>query len=307
MDKIIEVKGLKKTYGNVQAVKGIDFYAEKGQLFAFLGPNGAGKSTTINMITTFLKPDDGEVIINGYRLGKEDDHIRQSIGTVFQESLLDRKLTVEENLKCRGSLYDLRGQQLQDAVENTIKMCELEEIRKRRYETLSGGQRRRCDIARALLHSPKILFLDEPTTGLDPKTRAMIWELIQKLQKEKGMSVFLTTHYMEEAASANYIIVIDQGKICAKGTPEQLKDMYAKDTLRLQSDDVQALREIIGQMGLESRFTHDALEIPLLKTMDALPLLNQLKTAITGFEVVHGTMDDAFLHIIHEEVLTCSH
>lgn len=302
MDKIIEVVGLKKSYGDLKAVKNIDFYVEAGKLFAFLGPNGAGKSTTINMITTFLKPDDGNVIIDGYVLGKNDDNIRKSIGTVFQESLLDKKLTVEENLMCRGSLYGLHGKKLKQAVEDTIQMCELQDIRNQKYETLSGGQRRRCDIARALIHQPKILFLDEPTTGLDPKTRAMVWDLIQKLQREKHMSVFLTTHYMEEASAANYIIVINHGDIAAKGTPEQLKDQYAKDALRLLPANEEYVIELLKKQDIHVIKKQDVLEIPLLNTMDALPLLEQIRPFITSFEVVHGTMDDAFLHIIEAEV-----
>lgn len=302
MSKILEVHGLKKNYGSISAVKGIDFYAEEGQLFAFLGPNGAGKSTTINMITTFLKPDEGEVMIDGYRLGKDDNQIRNSIGTVFQESLLDKKLTVEENLMCRGSLYQLKGKHLKKAVEETIKVCELEEIRKQKYETLSGGQRRRCDIARALLHSPKLLFLDEPTTGLDPKTRAMVWNLIQKLQKEQNMSVFLTTHYMEEASSANYIVVIDHGDIVAKGTPDQLKETYAKDILRFQINDEIEMMNVLTKQQIEFYKRQDMYEIPLVNTIDALPMLDVLRPYLTSFEVRHGTMDDAFLHIIHEEV-----
>lgn len=306
MEKIIEVKGLTKSYGHTMAVKGIDFYAEQGKLFAFLGPNGAGKSTTINMITTFLKADKGEVIVNGYRLGKEDNQIRNSIGTVFQESLLDKNLTVEENLYCRGSLYQLSRAALKKAVEDIIGMCELEDIRKQKYGSLSGGQRRRCDIARALLNSPKILFLDEPTTGLDPKTRAMIWKLIKTLQEEKGMSVFLTTHYMEEASDANYIIVINKGEIAAKGTPEQLKDTYAKDTLRLQCNDEKQVLTLLQQNSIVYKEVQDAIEISLANTIDALPILDSIRSYLSGFEVVHGTMDDAFLHIIHEEVDVCS-
>lgn len=306
MNKIIEVNGLKKHFGKVEAVKGIDFYVEQGKLFAFLGPNGAGKSTTINMITTFLKPDEGKVLIDGYQLGKEDNNIRNSIGTVFQESLLDKNLSVEENLYCRGSLYNLPKKVLRKAVEDTIVMCELQDICKQKYGTLSGGQRRRCDIARALLHSPKILFLDEPTTGLDPKTRAMIWKLIQTLQKEKGMSVFLTTHYMEEASDANYIIVINHGEIAAKGSPEQLKEMYAKDSLRLQCIDETQVIMLLEQHQKTIKVKQDGIEISLDNTMDALPLLDMVKDYITGFEVVHGTMDDAFLHIIQEEVNVCS-
>lgn len=305
METIIEVRGLKKSYRDIQAVRGIDFCVEKGKLFAFLGPNGAGKSTTINMITTFLKPDEGEVIINGHLLGKADDKIRESIGTVFQESLLDKALTVEENLYCRGSLYQLRGHRLRQAVENVISLCELQEIRKRRYGMLSGGQRRRADIARALLHTPKILFLDEPTTGLDPKTRAMIWDLVRKLQEEKGMSIFLTTHYMEEASIADHIVIIDKGKIAVQGTPEQLKRQYARDILRLQSAHPAVVSKFLLEQNIAFRYIQDGMEVSLEKTLDALPIVQHLKDDLTSFEVIHGTMDDAFLHIIHKEEDVC--
>ena len=184
MNKAIEVKGLKKSYGRVEAVKGIDFYAEEGKLFAFLGPNGAGKSTTIDIVCTFLKPDEGEVIVDGLVLGQSDAEIRKRIGAVFQDGLLDKRLTIAENLKARGGFYGLKGKALAQAVETTAELCGVSEFLKRPYGKLSGGQRRRCDIARALVHTPKILFLDEPTTGLDPQTRKNIWETIGKIQKE---------------------------------------------------------------------------------------------------------------------------
>lgn len=305
MEKIIEVHDLKKTYGKIEAVKGIDFYVEAGKMFAFLGPNGAGKSTTINMITTFLKPDQGDVIINGYHLGKNDAAIRNSIGAVFQDSLLDRKLSVEENLRCRGSLYGMRKKELHKAIEETIVMCELQSIRHQRYEQLSGGQRRRCDIARALLHTPKLLFLDEPTTGLDPNTRAMVWKLIQKLQKEKGVSVFLTTHYMEEAAAADYIIVINHGDIVAKGTPEALKEKYAKDTLKLEAIDDTQMMQLLQQHEIPFTNYHEQYLIALDHTIEALAILDIVREYIQSFEVIHGTMDDAFLRIIQEEDDIC--
>ena len=241
MDRIIQVNSLKKSYGSVEAVKDISFYVERGGLFAFLGPNGAGKSTTIDIICTFLKPDGGEVIIDGLTLGRDDEKIRGLIGVVFQDGLLDRLLTVEQNLRVRGSFYGLRGKELNEAVKNTASMCGITDILKRQYGKLSGGQRRRCDIARALINTPKILFLDEPTTGLDPKTRRMVWDIIVELQKTLGMTVFLTTHYMEEAAGADYVIVIDEGKISAKGTPAELKDRYSKDRLILSAKDMDTL------------------------------------------------------------------
>lgn len=302
MNNIIEVQGLKKSYGNVAAVKGIDFYMEEGNLFAFLGVNGAGKSTTIDMITTFLKPDAGSVFVNGLALGKEDEKIREQIGAVFQKSMLDDVLSVKENLITRGSLYGLSGQALKDAVQKVIQLCELEEIEHRLYGKLSGGQRRRCDIARALIHTPKLLFLDEPTTGLDPKTRKMIWNVIQKLQKEEGMSVFLTTHYMEEAADADYVVVINQGEITAKGTPTQLKERFAKDRIKLYSKQEETLCAHLQAHSYSYHKVQDAYEIYLANTMEAIEIITACQEMLDGFEVIHGTMDDAFLAIIGKEI-----
>ena len=233
MEHIIEVSGLKKSYGQVQAVKGIDFYVESGKIFAFLGPNGAGKSTTIDIICTFLKSDAGTVVVDGHRLGKDDNAIRQSIGAVFQDGLLDPLLTVSENLSIRAGFYGLWGKQLDKTIREIAERMGIQEILKRPYAKLSGGQRRRCDIARALVNTPKILFLDEPTTGLDPQTRKSVWETITKLQRDTGMTIFLTTHYMEEAAEADYVIVIDNGSIVAKGTPSDLKERFTSDKLML--------------------------------------------------------------------------
>ncbi len=301
MDRIIQVNSLKKSYGSVEAVKDISFYVERGGLFAFLGPNGAGKSTTIDIICTFLKPDGGEVIIDGLTLGRDDEKIRGLIGVVFQDGLLDRLLTVEQNLRVRGSFYGLRGKELNEAVKNTASMCGITDILKRQYGKLSGGQRRRCDIARALINTPKILFLDEPTTGLDPKTRRMVWDIIVELQKTLGMTVFLTTHYMEEAAGADYVIVIDEGKISAKGTPAELKDRYSKDRLILSAKDMDTLCSKLDKINVSYTVTADSVTIETDGTMSALPVLDVCRDHIYAFEVLKGTMDDAFLAITKKE------
>lgn len=302
MDKIIEVADLKKDYGNVQAVKGIHFYVEKGKLFAFLGPNGAGKSTTIDIICTFLKPDRGTITVDGHTLGKEDQKIRSSIGAVFQDGLLDELLTVEENLKVRGGFYGLKGPALAAAVKAAADAAGVAELLKRPYGKLSGGQRRRADIARALVNTPKILFLDEPTTGLDPQTRKNVWETIKKLQNEKEMTVFLTTHYMEEAAEADYVIVIDDGEIAAKGTPTELKARYASDLLKLSFSDKEKLCEVLDEMKLPYRQISDRLIVKIASTMEALPIVSECKAYIKGFEVLNGTMDDAFIQITGKEI-----
>ena len=301
--RIIEVKNLKKSYGNVEAVKDLSFYVEKGKLFSFLGPNGAGKSTTINMICTFLKPDSGQVTVNGYLLGKEDNQIRNSIGAVFQDSLLDDMLTVEENLRCRGALYGLKGKELSKAVNNVMKQVGVFEYAKRPYGNLSGGQRRRCDIARALIHTPQILFLDEPTTGLDPQTRKVVWETILNLQKEHNMTIFLTTHYMEEAIESDYVIIIDDGKISAKGTPAYLKETYAKDTLKLNSSQIHKIVPILESCNCNYKKTSDfQLVVSLNQTLDSLSILEQCKQYLTSFEVTSGTMDEAFIAITGKEI-----
>ncbi|MBP5528546.1 MAG: ABC transporter ATP-binding protein, partial [Lachnospiraceae bacterium] len=224
---VIEVRNLVKKYSNHLAVDGIDFDVKEGELFAFLGENGAGKSTTINILCTILEKTSGDVKICGHELGKEDDLIRKDIGIVFQNSVLDDKLTVKENLYTRGSYYGLTKREIEDRLKSFYERFELEEIMKRKYEKLSGGQRRRVDIVRALLNNPKILFLDEPTTGLDPKSRKIVWDYIEYLRKEKGMTIFLTTHYMEETRDANHVVILDKGKVIARGTPTELKSLFA--------------------------------------------------------------------------------
>jgi multidrug/hemolysin transport system ATP-binding protein len=302
LSNIIEVSGLRKSYGDVPAVKGLDFYVESGKIFAFLGPNGAGKSTTIDIICTFLKPDSGTVIVDGNVLGKDDNAIRSVIGVVFQDGLLDSLLTVEENLKIRGGLYGLDRNRLSEIIRTVSEATGITDILKRPYGKLSGGQRRKCDIARALINTPKILFLDEPTTGLDPQTRKSVWETVTKLQKEKGMTIFLTTHYMEEAASADYVIVIDEGEIAAKGTPSYLKEKYTKDTLSLVCADMRKVCSTLENMDIGYKTVADRVIVSVPGTMASLPIIRQVEEFISGFEVLNGTMDDAFIAITGKEI-----
>ena len=302
MEHIIEVAGLQKSYGQVHAVKGLDFYVEAGKIFAFLGPNGAGKSTTIDIICTFLKSDAGTVEVDGHLLGRDDNAIRQTIGAVFQDGLLDPLLTVSENLHIRAGFYGLRGKQLEKTIREIAQRMGIEEIMKRPYGKLSGGQRRRCDIARALVNTPKILFLDEPTTGLDPQTRKSVWETITKLQHDTGMTIFLTTHYMEEAAEADYVIVIDNGNIVAKGTPSDLKERYTSDKLTLTTREPEALAARLTKAGLAPEVVANRVTLRVANTLAALPLLETYRDAITGFTVTTGTMDDAFIAITGKEI-----
>ena len=302
MEHIIEVSGLQKSYGSVHAVKGLDFYVESGKIFAFLGPNGAGKSTTIDIICTFLQSDAGKVVVDGNVLGKDDNAIRSSIGAVFQDGLLDGLLTVRENLSIRAGFYGVRGKKLEQVITDVAKRVGITEILNRPYGKLSGGQRRRCDIARALVNTPKILFLDEPTTGLDPQTRKSVWETITSLQRETGMTIFLTTHYMEEAAEADYVIVIDNGSIVAKGTPSDLKERYTSDKVTLVSKEPEALAAKLTADGLAASVVANFVAVPIPNTLAALPLLERYKDQFTGFTVTTGTMDEAFIAITGKEI-----
>lgn len=299
--KAIEVLNLKKSYGKVLAVDSISFSVEEGTLFAFLGPNGAGKTTTISIICTLLSEDEGEVLLNGYHLGKEDDLIRHDIGIVFQQSVLDDLLTVYENLWTRGKLYGVPSTSLKEAIQDAMKVTGIEEIQSRKYGELSGGQRRRVDIARALIHEPKILFLDEPTTGLDPQTRKNVWQTIHHLQRTKKMTVFLTTHYLEEANDADDVVIIDQGKIVARGTPTELKDQYSSDILILKPLNHDDFMEKYGS-SYSFEIQNDLFKLPISETKDAIELLQIMKEDLASFQVLNGTLDDAFIAITGKEM-----
>lgn len=299
----IKVENLCKQYGKQQAVKGISFTVEQGTLFAFLGENGAGKSTTIEILCTLLKKSSGQVTINGFTLDASNDNadIRKSIGVVFQQSLLDERLTVRENILHRGKTYGLSKTQLTDNYQFVSTYLHLEDIEKKKYGTLSGGQKRRADIARALIHRPSILFLDEPTTGLDPQTRQFVWQAIKQLQLETNMTVFLTTHYMEEAAVAHQVTVIKKGKIVAQGTPDALKTKYAYDSMALVFQNAQEGVKFLEENAISYTEKQGIYTIRLSSTLQALPLLKKAEPLIASFEVIKGTMDDVFLHIMAEE------
>lgn len=308
MEAVIRAEGLAKHFGSVKAVDDISFTVEKGELFGFLGVNGAGKSTTINMLCTILKPTAGSVEICGLELGKKDMEIRKKIGVVYQNNCLDDRLTVKENLFTRGVLYEKNRGRLEENVARMVEILELSDVYMRRFGKLSGGQKRRCEIARALIHTPDVLFLDEPTTGLDPATRKKVWECLQKLRREEKMTVFLTTHYMEEAARASHIAVMDAGRIKEYGTPFSLKETYAKDKLRLvpKSGDMMKLEAILEKMGLPVRKKEEYLMVSLSDSLAALPVLSAAGELLEGFELVQGSMDDVFLNVTGktaEEVL----
>lgn len=301
MEQIIQVNGLKKYFGKVKAVDDISFSVERGELFGFLGVNGAGKSTTINMLCTLFRPTAGEIRIGGSVLGREDEAIRNKIGVVYQNNCLDDRLTVRENLLVRGSLYERDIRKLKESMEQVCERLRLEETLDRHFGMLSGGQKRKCEIARALLHTPEILFLDEPTTGLDPATRKTVWESLEKMRQD-GMTIFLTTHYMEEAARCSHIAVMDSGKISEYGAPFSLKERYSRDRLRLMAKPgmAAALEERLEekQYNLSGQGREERIfEIFLKDSMMALPVLKETEELLDGFELVQGSMDDIFLNI----------
>lgn len=299
MEPIIRVEGLSKHFGEVEAVKGIDFRVEKGELFGFLGVNGAGKSTTINMLCTVLKPTAGLVHICGMELGKEDEEIRKNIGVVYQNNCLDDRLTVKENLMTYGALYEKNPKKLAKQVAHVCEVLELTEVYKRRYGKLSGGWKRRCEIARALVHAPRILFLDEPTTGLDPATRRVVWECMERLRKEDGMTIFLTTHYMEEAARASHIVILHRGQLKEYGTPFLLKETYAKDKLKLipGKNSERKLIKYLEEKQLIFEKREEYFQISLKDSLAAIPVLNEAHAFLEGFEMIQGSMDDVFLNV----------
>lgn len=295
MSKIIEVSHLSKNYKNVKAVNDISFSVNEGEFFAFLGINGAGKSTTINILCTVLEKTFGNVKIGGFDLDRQKNKIKNLIGIVFQNSVLDIQLTVRENLVSRASYYGLSKKQIKNRVNYLAETFNLDEIMNRRYGKLSGGQKRRVDIARALINEPKILFLDEPTTGLDPQTRVQVWNIIHKLRKEKGLTVFLTTHYMEETTDCDNVVIIDNGQISANGTPNSLKNAYAQNNLVWYTGQSENTENMLAESKLNFEYFNSAYHIKIEKSAEATELINKFK--IKDYEVIKGDMDSVFLNI----------
>lgn len=292
-NEIIRIHDLSKSYGKLQAVKNISLNVYEGELFAFLGPNGAGKSTTINILSTLLEKDAGEIEINQHILGKDNDKIRNDIGIVFQKSFLDDLLTVKENLITRASFYGLEKSVIMKRINTLSEQLSLHEFIDRPYGKLSGGQRRRADIARALVNHPKILFLDEPTTGLDPQTRHSIWAYIEDLRIKHKMTIFLTTHYMEEASKCDRVCIIDHGEILELKTPRELRVQYAPTLMRIKTDSLDD--SLIQKFNVPFQKTNDGYEIVLKESKEAYPILDTYRNQIEQFEVVEGTMDTVFL------------
>ena len=295
---ILEVKNLKRYYGEIKAVDDITFSVRKGSFFAFLGQNGAGKSTTIKVITTLLKKESGEVLVNGT---DDEAYIRNKIGVVFQENVCDNLLTVKENLISRGVLYLKTRDKVLARYNDLVKRFQLEDIENRKFKTLSGGQKRRVEIARALFSNPEILILDEPTTGLDPETRNLVWKVLDTLQKEEGITIFLTTHYMEEASNADYVVIIHKGKLVALGSPSELKNKYSKDYFKLVPNDKTKLVEKLNKNKRIYKKVSDEYLIEINSTKDSIDLIMELKDNIKSFEVRKGTLDDVFINVIGDQ------
>lgn len=293
MENIIQISNLNKSFGEVHAVNDLSFCVKTGELFAFLGVNGAGKSTTINIMCGQLSKDSGTVTIDGFDLDQNRDGIKRELGVVFQNSVLDSALSVYDNLQTRTALYGIVGADFEKRLTELAELLDFGNLLKRTVGKLSGGQRRRIDVARALLHKPKILVLDEPTTGLDPQTRQTLWSVIDDLRKKENMTVFLTTHYMEEAAEADYVVILDAGKIVAEGTPLTLKNTYTGDYITLYG----ATDEQIETLGLKHERIRDAYRLFVADTKQATELIVKYPQIFVDYEITKGKMDDVFLAV----------
>lgn len=292
MENVIEIQHLIKDFKDVRAVNDLSFKVKKGEFFAFLGVNGAGKSTTISIMCGKLSRNSGSVLINGLDIDKDMDQIRKVLGVVYQNNVLDKVLTVYDNLKFRAGLYNITGEEFKKRYEYFADILDFKDLKDRVYGKLSGGQKRRVDIARALLHNPEILILDEPTTGLDPQTRKLVWEVIDKIRKERQMTVFLTTHYMEEVSDANYVVILNKGEIVASGTPLELKNKYTGDFISIYS----IKKEDIDKLGLKYEIIPNGYRIEVKDTEKATKLITTYPNLFKDYEVIKGKMDDVFLN-----------
>ena len=297
MSEILRVENLSKSFGHLKAVDNLSFSVESGKLFAFLGQNGAGKSTTINMLIGSLSADNGQIVYGGNKSFKE---FKDKIGVVFQNNIFDEVLTVEENLKLFGRLYSKNKDSIKERYEELAKLFKYKSFEKKKFKNLSGGQKRRVEIARALFNTPEILFLDEPTTGLDPKTRIHVWKVINNVRKETGMTVFLTTHYMEETNDADEVVIIHNGKKIAEGTPAELKEKLSSDRIKIVPKNQKRFEKLCKDLSYEK--VADQFEFLLKDAQEEIELLEKFKDEIKFFEVLRGSMDDVFLNVVGESV-----
>ncbi len=293
MQNIIEINNLDKSFQDVHAVNDLSLRVKEGELFAFLGVNGAGKSTTISIMCGMLAKDGGKVFIDGKDVDKDMREITKELGVVFQNTVLDAKLSVKDNLTSRAALYGITGKETKQRIAHLAELLEFKDILNRTFGKLSGGQKRRVDVARALLNNPRILILDEPTTGLDPEARKALWSVVTSLRKNQNMTVFLTTHYMEEAADADYVVILDSGKISAEGTPLELKNNYTGDFVTIYNVD----EDKIKALGLPYENIRDAVRIAVKNTEEARDLIVRHPDLFTDFEITKGKMDDVFLAV----------
>lgn len=298
MKNSIEISHLKKYYKDVKAVDDISFTVSEGEFFAFLGVNGAGKSTTISILSGKEVRDGGDVLVDGYDPDENSEEVKRRLGVVFQDSVLDKSLTVYDNLRYRAALYKVFGNDFKRKLDELTETFALQELLKRPVGKLSGGQRRRCDIARALIHDPKILVLDEPTTGLDPQTRKNVWEAIGTLRKERNLTVFLTTHYMEEAADADRVVILDGGKILADATPLELKNKYTGDFITIYG----ATQKELDSLSLPCETIGDGARISVKDTAEATRLILSHPDIFRDYEVTKGKMDDVFLAVTGKRI-----
>lgn len=292
MEEIISIKNLNKTFKEVKAVNNLSFKVKKGEFFAFLGINGAGKSTTISIMCGELTRDSGEVYIDGKNIDEQMESIKVKMGVVYQKNVLDDPLTVKDNLKFRAALYGIHGKEFEEKYEKLASLLDFADLSSRTYGKLSGGQKRRVDIARALIHDPEILILDEPTTGLDPQTRKTVWKVVNDLRKEKGLTVFLTTHYMEEVTDADYIVILNKGEIVAEGSPLELKNKYTGDFISIYN----VSKEEIVLLGLPFSEIPNGYRIEVANTYEATKLIINNPNLFKDYEVIKGKMDDVFLN-----------
>lgn len=298
-EHIIKIDKLCKSFGNIRAVDNLSFRVNEGELFAFLGVNGAGKSTTISIMCGQLGKDSGSIEICGTNIEGRTAQIARRLGVVFQNSVLDMPLTVKDNLKSRAALYGITGSDFKARLDELASLLDFRELLGRAVGKLSGGQRRRIDIARALIHRPEILILDEPTTGLDPQTRKMLWDIIAKLRRDEKMTVFLTTHYMEEAADADYVVIIDSGKIAAEGTPLMLKNKYTGDFITLYGIGESQIKEL----GVPYTAFRDAFRLSVPNTKTATELIIKHPDIFSDYEITKGKMDDVFLSVTGKNLI----
>ncbi len=299
----VEVDKLSKRYGEVEAVKEVSFTVEHGEVFAFLGPNGAGKTTTIRMLCTLTQPTGGRALIDGYDVSARPREVRQRIGLVFQEQTLDQQLTAEENLRFHAVLYGVAKPEVNARIDRALRMVQLSERRSDLVSTFSGGMARRLEIARGMLHTPAVLFLDEPTIGLDPQTRALMWEDVLRLRKEEGVTIFLTTHYMEEAEYADRIAIIDQGRIVALDTSEALKRTIGADTVELATGDDDLAAKNLTEAGFNVKRGDDEV-VAFVENGEAqvASIIAAAGTPIRTVKVHRPTLEDVFLHYTGRQI-----